>query len=156
MRLTSFTDYTLRVLIYLGIRREADDQLATIADIANAYGISQNHLMKVVHHLSRAGYVETLRGHGGGMRLAMAPGQINIGDVVRGAEESFAVVACLEEGNVDCPITGICALRGVLKAATAAFIDVLDKQTLADLLQPGRALLRTFTRQQSRTGDRTG
>ena len=143
MRLTNFTDYTLRVLIYLGAHRD-EERLATIGDIATAYGISENHLMKVVHHLAKQGYVETTRGNGGGMRLARAPELINVGAVVRGAEEDLAVVECFEEGNLNCPIAPACTLRGVLGRAMRAFFEVLDGQTLADLIRPQARLVRIF------------
>ncbi len=143
MRLTTFTDYTLRVLIYLGAHRQ-EGRLATIGDIATAYGVSENHLMKIVHHLAQQGYVETTRGKGGGMRLARAPGSINLGEVVRGAEEDLAVVECFQENNCKCPIVPACALRGFLGQAMTAFFDVLDGQTLADLLEPQAKLVRIF------------
>jgi Rrf2 family nitric oxide-sensitive transcriptional repressor len=135
MRLTSFTDYTLRVLIYLGAHRD-EKHLATIGDIATAYAISQNHLMKVVHHLAKQGFIETTRGKGGGMRLARAPEQINIGDVVRNAEEDLAVVECFQDGNQKCELAPVCTLRGTLARAMQAFLEVLDAKTLADILQP--------------------
>jgi Rrf2 family nitric oxide-sensitive transcriptional repressor len=143
MRLTSFTDYTLRVLIYLGSHRR-EGRLATIGDVATAYGISENHLMKIVHHLAREGYVKTTRGKGGGMRLAREPDQIRIGDVVRGAEEDLAIVECFQRGNHECTIAPACELRGLLERALTAFFDVLDGQTLADLLRPQGQLLRLF------------
>ncbi len=143
MRLTNFTDYNLRVLIYLGVHQR-EGRLATISDIASVYGISQNHLMKIVHHLAKLGYVETTRGKGGGMRLARAPELINIGEVVRGAEEDLAVVECFQKGARKCPIVPACALRGVLGRAMSAFFEVLDSQTLADLLQPRTDLVRIF------------
>ncbi|HEV2007894.1 MAG TPA: Rrf2 family transcriptional regulator [Burkholderiales bacterium] len=143
MRLTIFTDYTLRVLIYLGAHGD-NERLATIGDIASAYGISENHLMKVVQHLARQGYIETTRGNGGGMRLARAPESINIGALVRDAEADLAVVECFEEGNLNCPIMPACTLRSALARAMRAFFEVLDGQTLADLLRPQAKLVRIF------------
>lgn len=143
MRLTMSTDYTLRVLIYLGVHRDGE-RLARIGDIATAYGISENHLMKVVHHLGIQGYVETVRGNGGGMRLARPPEQINLGDVVRSAGEDLAVVECFQEGNLECSIAPACMLRNVLGRALGAFFEVLDGQTLADLLQPQARLAKLF------------
>jgi Rrf2 family nitric oxide-sensitive transcriptional repressor len=143
MRLTNFTDYTLRVLIYLGVNGDKN-RLATISDIASAYGISENHLMKVVHHLAQEGYVETTRGKGGGMRLARPPEQINIGDVVRHSEEDFRMVECFEKGNRNCPIIPACTLYGVLERALQAFFEVLDGHTLADLIGNRAKLARLF------------
>jgi Rrf2 family nitric oxide-sensitive transcriptional repressor len=143
MRLTIFTDYSLRVLIYLGTHRD-EPRRATIGDIAAGYGISQNHLMKVVHHLAKEGYIETTRGKGGGMRLARAPELINIGTVVRGTEEDFSLVECFQDGNRNCPITPVCALAPVLDCALRAFFRELDGRSLADLLRPQAKLVRIF------------
>ena len=143
MRLTIFTDYSLRVLMYLGAHR-ADPRLATINDVAGAYGISENHLMKVVHHLAQRGYVETTRGKGGGMRLAKAPASINLGQVLRDAEEDFAIVECFQEGNSNCPIMPACNLIPILARAMKAFFDVIDAHTLADLLRGEEKLIRIF------------
>ena len=100
--------------------------------------------MKVVHHLAKQGYVETTRGKGGGMRLARAPEEINIGAVVRDSEEELAIVECFEPENLRCPIMQACALRGALTRALDAFLGVLDGQTLADLLRPQAKLQKIF------------
>jgi len=133
MRLTTFSDYTLRVLIYLGVH---DGEVATIGQIAEAYGISANHLMKVVHYLAQGGYIETTRGKGGGMRLGLAPEKINLGEVVRGTEDNHKLVECFDRSTSNCRIESACVLRGVLGEALAAFFRALDAYTLADLLVP--------------------
>lgn len=139
MRLTTFSDYAFRVLIYVG---SAPDGLATIADIAAAYRISPDHLRKVVHLLGREGYVETLRGKGGGMRLAKPPQAINVGAVLRATEEGFDLVECLQSATPACRIAPACVLKGALAEARDAFLAVLDRYTLADLLAPARPLAR--------------
>jgi Rrf2 family nitric oxide-sensitive transcriptional repressor len=136
MRLTTFTDYTLRTLIYLAVRQE---KLVTISDIANAYGISANHLMKVVHQLALTGDIATLRGQRGGMRLARNPDAINIGEVVRRTEPDLELVACFGETR-HCVIEEGCVLRHALGAALHAFLAVLDRYTLADLVEPRQTL----------------
>jgi Rrf2 family transcriptional regulator, nitric oxide-sensitive transcriptional repressor len=147
MRLTTFSDYTLRVLIYLGVHEE---RLSTVGEIAIAYGISENHLMKVVHYLGQCGYIETTRGKGGGMRLARAPEKINVGEVIRSTEDSLALVECFDRETSDCRIESACVLRGVLGHALDAFFGVLDRHTLADLLAPtprlAKALMLTDAR----------
>ena len=143
MRLTTFTDYCLRVLMYVGIR---NGELATIDEIAGCYGISRNHLMKVVYRLGQLGYVETLRGKGGGIRLALDPAAINLGALVRETEDELALVECLQASPGSCRILSACVLKGALGEALDAFLAVLDGYTLADLLAPRRRLAGLFER----------
>lgn len=135
MRLTTFTDYTLRTLIFLALE---PGRQATIADIATAYGISESHLMKVVHQLGQAGDIETIRGRSGGLRLARSPEEINLGTVVRRTEADLDLVPCFGEGT--CAIRPGCVLKGVLAEALGAFMAVLDRTTLADLVAPRQRL----------------
>ena len=134
MRLTRYTDYALRVLTYLGAQ---PDRVCSIAEIARGYGISQNHLMKVAHDLGKAGYIEGVRGRAGGIRLAKPPDKINVGAVVRQTEDGFDLVDC-----DTCAISPACELTRVLDEALAAFMTVLDRYTLADLLKRQTKLLR--------------
>lgn len=131
MQLTRYTDYSLRVLIYLAVHQE---ELATIEEISDAYGISKAHLMKVVHQLGRAGYLETVRGRGGGIRLARPPENIRVGEVVRHTEESMALVECFDPQTSRCRIEPACELRAALKKAIEAFLGTLDDYTVADLV----------------------
>jgi Rrf2 family transcriptional regulator, nitric oxide-sensitive transcriptional repressor len=135
MRITLYTDYALRVLIYLGLR---GDRLSTIRDIADGYGISRNHLMKLVSDLQQRGYVETLRGRNGGLRLQRAPEQINLGELVRATEQDLCLMECFKADN-GCVITPHCDLKFILDEALRAFLGVLDGYTLADLLSPRRS-----------------
>jgi Rrf2 family nitric oxide-sensitive transcriptional repressor len=139
MRLTAYTDYTLRTLMYLAVN---NDRVATIAEIARTYRISETHLMKVVHQLGMAGDIETIRGRNGGLRLGRPAGAINLGTVVRRTEEDMDLVACFD-GSTTCTISEICVLQAVLHEALAAFLAVLDRFTLADLVAP-RAQLATL------------
>lgn len=138
MRLTTFSDYTMRTLIYLGMKH---GQLVTISEIAAAYDISENHLMKVVHQLGQQGYVETVRGKGGGLRLVRAPSSINVGQLVRQTEGSASFLDCLD-GPSNCCIQPACKLVAILREAQDAMFGVLDNYTLADLLQPQAPLTR--------------
>lgn len=128
MKLTLFTDYSIRVLLYLGAE---PDRLCSIGEIAQAYDVSQNHLMKVVNKLANEGYVESVRGRFGGIRLGKAPGAINLGAVVRQTEDGFNLVDCS-----DCVVAPACGVTGVLGEALGAFLAVLDRYTLADMLTP--------------------
>ncbi|CAG4885083.1 HTH-type transcriptional regulator NsrR [Georgfuchsia toluolica] len=143
MRLTTFSDYSLRVLIYLALD---ESKLATIPVIAAAYGISENHLMKVVHQLARAGVVKSIRGKGGGIRLARPPEEIRLGQVIRQAEGSAPIVECLGEEKGACCITPTCRLKDILVSAFDALYGVLDEYTLADLVCNHRALKRILIR----------
>lgn len=126
MRLTRYTDYAMRVLLYLG---RDPERLCSIADIASAYGISRNHLMKVINDLVNAGYLTSVRGRNGGIRLALPADQIRVGAVIRHTEDDFDLVGCN-----NCIIAPACGLTSVLDEALAAFIAVLDTYTLADIL----------------------
>lgn len=137
MRLTSQSDYSLRVLMYLGSR---PDHVATIHEIAHAYGISENHLMKVVHGLSGYGFVRTTRGRGGGISLGKKADEITVGDVLRSVETDFALVECFGQ-NDTCRITRVCRLKRVLSMALDAYFDVLDEWTLADLVSRPNTIL---------------
>lgn len=137
MQLTLYTDYSLRVLIYLGLRR---DRLATVSEIAESYGISRNHLVKVVHNLACLNFILTTRGKGGGLSLARAPELINVGDVVRHTEVNFNIVECFDADNQSCPISAVCRLQGMLGDAARSFLSVLDGYTLADVLKNERKL----------------
>ncbi len=130
MRLTVYTDYGLRLLMYVALKK---GELATIQEVADAYGISKNHLMKVTYNLGRHGFLETVRGRGGGFRLARAAERIGLGDVVRRMEEDFAMVECFVPDTNRCRITGSCRLKDILRDALNAYFGILDKYTLADL-----------------------
>jgi Rrf2 family nitric oxide-sensitive transcriptional repressor len=132
MKLTTFSDYTLRVLMFLALNR---DRLATIPEIAAAYDISENHLMKVVHQLARAGVIESLRGKGGGIRLAREPEDIRLGQIVRTSEGSAPIVECLSDDGGACRIAPACRLTAVLVRAFDALFATLDEYTLADLVR---------------------
>ncbi len=136
MKLTRYTDYALRVLMHLAAR---PDRLSSISEMARTHRISQNHLMKVVHDLRKAGFVDAVRGRTGGIRLARPAAEINIGLVVRHTEEDFDLVDC---GS--CVIARACGLSGVLGEAMRAFLAVLDGYTLADLVSDRMEALRSF------------
>jgi Rrf2 family nitric oxide-sensitive transcriptional repressor len=133
MRLTSYSDYALRMLMYLAVKQ---DRLATIAEIAASYDISENHLMKVAHQLGVGGYVETVRGRGGGLRLAKPMEDILLSDVVRYTEPDMAIASCFEPLDVPCAIGSCCILKGALAKARDAFMEVLKGYSLADLVRP--------------------
>jgi Rrf2 family nitric oxide-sensitive transcriptional repressor len=130
MRLTMFSDYSLRVLLYAGM---AGDRLVTIEETSRVYRISRTHLMKVVNILTNAGYLEGVRGRSGGFRLARRPEEINVGALIRETEPDFTLVECFSESN-QCLITPACRIPRLLNEALGSFIATLDRYTLADLM----------------------
>jgi len=141
MKLTGFTDYCLRVLIYLAAERT---RRATIAEIAGVFEISEHHLVKVVHFLGKQGWIETVRGKGGGMLLSRPAEAIRVGDVVRDTEGAAVPAECFTEDGGHCAIAGACRLKGVLAEAVRAFYTVLDQYTLADISRNRQALGKVF------------
>lgn len=131
MRLTSYTDYALRTLMFLALNR---DRLVTIGDIAESHKIAKNHLTKVVHHLGTLGFVETVRGRSGGMRLGREPADIRIGDVMRQTESDFYMASCFDANAPGCLYAAGCEMRGALARATSAFLEVLDQITLEQMV----------------------
>ncbi|MEP7280706.1 MAG: Rrf2 family transcriptional regulator [Rubrivivax sp.] len=130
MRLTEYTDYTLRVLMYCA---QHPRQLVTIGELALHHGLSKNHLMKIVNDLARQGLIETVRGRGGGLRLLKEPADIRIGDVVRASETDFRLVECFDAGTSLCTLSPACGLKHVFDAALQAYFKALDAATLADI-----------------------
>jgi Rrf2 family nitric oxide-sensitive transcriptional repressor len=136
MRLTALTDYAMRLLMYVG---QHPDRLCTISEVAQRYGISEAHLMKVTHRLGQGGWVETVRGKGGGMRLAKLPRDIGLGEVARDMESDFAIVECFATSG-SCALDGQCRLAGIFEGALADFHRHLDRYTLLDLLPQARTV----------------
>lgn len=132
MRMTLRTDYALRMLIYLAMR---PDGVCTVNDVAEAYQLPRNHLLKVAQTLRDLGFVETTRGRAGGIRLAKPPAAIGLGTLVRATEEEFSLAECMQAQGRPCAISPACNLKGLLHEALAAFLAVLDKYTLADLVK---------------------
>ena len=142
MRLTVYTDYSLRVLLYLGVRGQ--DYQATIQEIADAYNISKNHLMKVTYDLGQHGFIETIRGRGGGIRLVADAKTLTIGEIVRKTEDDFYLVECFNPANSLCKISSECQLKHALNEALQAYLAVLDRYVLADFLHSPDKLLALF------------
>lgn len=130
MRLTAHTDFALRVLIYAA---STNDRLCTIEEISNSYGISRNHLMKVVRRLAALGFLKTTRGRRGGLALARPASEIVVGEVVREMEDDFAQAECFRPERNQCPITPICGLKPLLGEALQAYLTVLDSKTVGDI-----------------------
>lgn len=133
MRLSEYTDYTLRVLMYCAARPQ---RLVTISELATHHGVSRNHLMKIVTDLGRQGVLETTRGRGGGLRLLKDPAQLRIGDVVRASETDFRLVECFDPGINQCTLSPTCRLKGLFSTALGAYFKALDSMTLADIADP--------------------
>lgn len=138
MQLTLFSDYSLRIALYLAMH---PDRLVPLEEIARAYDISQHHLVKVVQFLVENQIVRSVRGRGGGLALAQKPEDINIGTVVRRAEPHMNLVECFDEETNTCPISSVCGLKGTLLRAQRAFFEVLDQQTLADFIPRANRLI---------------
>lgn len=136
MRLTDYTDYTLRVLMFCALQPERS---VTIAELAESHKVSKNHLMKIVNDLSRKGLLQTTRGRGGGLRLLKNPADIRIGDVVRQTETDFRLVECFDISQNACTLTAHCQLKKVFKKALSSYLAELDKVTLADVTRPNPA-----------------
>jgi Rrf2 family transcriptional regulator, nitric oxide-sensitive transcriptional repressor len=130
MRLTLYTDYSLRVLLYLSDR---EDEIVTVAELADFYKISRNHLVKVVHNLGLSGYILTTRGRRGGLKLSRPAKEILVGEVVRSTEPDFDLLECFNPATDKCVISSTCSLKSAIFRAQAGFLDVLDKYTLADI-----------------------
>ena len=146
MRLSLFSDYSLRVLMFAALKGE----MFSISEVAEAYDISRHHLVKVVNYLAKLGYLETRRGRGGGIALGMPPEDIRIGMVVRRTEDTPFIVECFDKQHNTCPINGSCRLKGVLAQAENAFYETLDHHTLRDLVagSAGKGLKKQLLRQQ--------
>lgn len=137
MNLTRHSDLALRVLLFVGLR---GDRLSSVREISEAYRVSKNHLVKVAHRLMQLGLVETVRGRQGGLKLARPPGEITVGEVIRGTEPGFDLVECFDPATDTCPITPACRLQSVLRGAKDRFLEELDRHTLEDLLRNRRRL----------------
>nr|WP_311529569.1 Rrf2 family transcriptional regulator [uncultured Ralstonia sp.] len=141
MRLTDYTDYALRTLIYVAVH---PDELVTIQRIADAFDIPKNHLIKIVQQLGQDGFLHTVRGRAGGITLGRPAQEINLGDVVRATEPDFRMVECFHADHNNCVITRVCGLRGVLHAALQAYFEVLGRYTLQDLVDKPNAVSRAL------------
>lgn len=138
MRLTAYTNYALRTLMFCALH---EGRLVRMEDVSTAYGISRSHLMKAARQLGQLGYLENVRGRAGGVRLARPPGQIVIGDVVRRTEGDLELVECFNASTNTCPLIGVCRLSTLFRTALGAFLAELDKVTLEDMVRDRRKLL---------------
>jgi Rrf2 family nitric oxide-sensitive transcriptional repressor len=150
MQLTTFTDYSLRVLIYAAVRPESR---CLTTDVARAFGISRHHVVKVVNELQHLGYLDTTRGRHGGFALAMPPDRIRIGEVVQRTEGTMTLVECFDRDTNTCPLTRACGLKGALGEAVNAFLAVLDRYSLADFIAEPRWVTRAIALHRSSRDD---
>jgi Rrf2 family nitric oxide-sensitive transcriptional repressor len=132
MQLTSYTDYSLRALLFIA---KEPDRLVTVSEISDHYGVSRNHMVKVIHNLGMLGFIKTVRGKSGGVRLALAPEDIKISDVVKQTEPHLNIQECFNKETNTCPLIDDCRLMGVLYKARSSFMSVLEQYTLADMLK---------------------
>ncbi|MGN1402172.1 MAG: RrF2 family transcriptional regulator [Bacillus sp. (in: firmicutes)] len=153
MKLTTFSDYSIRVLLYLAAN---EGKMSSIQEIADSYQISKNHLMKVIYQLGKKGYIETLRGRNGGIRLGLKPEEINIGKLVRDTEEDFHIAECFSPDHETCPIRSFCAMKGVLNHALQAFMNVLDSYTLEDVTKNKVMLKQMLSKQETKKTNSNG
>ena len=142
MRLTNYTDYSMTVLIYLGIHQ---GQLSTAQEISEHYDISRNHLSKIVHQLSKLGYIDSFKGAGGGIKLARDPSKINLGELVKKTEPDFNLVECFNPETDNCRISSVCKLKIILEESSRAFLENMGQYSLADILKNKRALKRVIS-----------
>jgi Rrf2 family protein len=132
MRLTQFSDYSLRVLIYLALHPE---ERVTIDQLTDAYYISRHHVRSVVHNLAKLGYIESIQGKGGGVTIAYKPAEISIREIVEKTENDFYIVECFNPDGNSCPIEPLCILKQALSKASESFLQTLDGYTIEDLIK---------------------
>lgn len=145
MQLTLFSDYSLRLLMYLGLK---PSEVVPIVEVSDAFGVSRHYMLKVMNELVQLGYIEAVRGRNGGVRLLKKPSELRLGKLVRQTEPSGGVLQCIDDREADCPIVPVCRLRKVLAEAEAEFYRVIDRYTLADLLAQPAALTRLLFRDE--------
>ncbi len=138
MRLTQFTDYSLRVLIYLALHPE---ERVTIDQLTDAYDVSRHHIRSVVHHLAKLGYIESRQGKGGGVALALKPEEVSIREIVENTENDFYIVECFNPDGSACPIEPLCVLKQALSNASKSFLQTLEEYTIEDLIKNKRSQL---------------
>jgi len=141
MRLTQFTDYSLRVLIYLALHPE---EKITIDQLTNAYGVSRHHIRSVVHQLSKLGYIESTQGKGGGVILALDASEISIREIVENSENDFNIVECFSPEGNSCPIEPLCILKRALNEASENFLSTLERYTIEDLIKNKNSQLKNL------------